>query len=482
MADISSEIDIEIDGEIEVAAHTLERYTKKNVGNLDNVQSSGLMDTLQGHVSDMRILIQCSICTMPMHEPFTIACGHTFCYSCLSSWFTNSGQTKKTCPECRGPVRIAPAPSYIVRTLVQMFTSRAELLDKGETTTTYAKHREEAIQELESDKANADPLSGGLFKGLFRDSPLRPTVDIADGVARCPMCHWEIENNMDCVSCGYIFGQDSDASDGESPFSFASFSEPEDDEPVRGHPVMTYHDHETSEVDDSGNDEDENDYDENDSFIDDEDQPIATAAHRSARERHRAELHALNAGDHIPNNSDGPGTTPDDSDYEPGGTIVRNFGSYYYRTRQQGEWHYRSLAPRERPRHVIQISSDYSDDDYDDDVIETGSRRTIPIAHIQERSEDEGVYAEAYDSVDSEESDSEAEAHGSEEDFIEDDEGDDHRTSLPMTSTRSTATAIIPFPGAITINVSDSIDESDDEPVGPMRRAPQGRLYRFSPY
>ncbi|KAJ5501388.1 hypothetical protein N7453_006205 [Penicillium expansum] len=92
-------------------------------------EASGLVNTLQGHVDDIRTLIQCGICIRPLYEPFTIACGHTFCYSCLSSWFAG-GRSKRTCPDCRAPVKTQPAPAYLVRAVVQMFTGRAELLDK----------------------------------------------------------------------------------------------------------------------------------------------------------------------------------------------------------------------------------------------------------------------------------------------------------------------------------------------------------------
>lgn len=40
-----------------------------------------LSETLQGHVDDIRALLQCGICIRPLYEPFTLACGHTFCYS-----------------------------------------------------------------------------------------------------------------------------------------------------------------------------------------------------------------------------------------------------------------------------------------------------------------------------------------------------------------------------------------------------------------
>ena len=46
--------------------------------NLTNTQK--LLQTLQGHVEEVRALIQCGICVRPLYEPYTLACGHTFCY------------------------------------------------------------------------------------------------------------------------------------------------------------------------------------------------------------------------------------------------------------------------------------------------------------------------------------------------------------------------------------------------------------------
>lgn len=92
---------------------------------------SQLVNTLQGHIDDLRNSLQCGICVRPLYEPFTIACGHTFCYTvslastgvpiqstannaqCLSSWFSG-GRSKRTCPDCRAPVKTQPAPAYLV--------------------------------------------------------------------------------------------------------------------------------------------------------------------------------------------------------------------------------------------------------------------------------------------------------------------------------------------------------------------------------
>ncbi|KAJ5647147.1 hypothetical protein N7490_003519, partial [Penicillium lividum] len=177
-------------------------------------ESSGLVNTLQGHVDDIRTLLQCGICIRPLYEPFTIACGHTFCYSCLSSWFAG-GRSKRTCPDCRAPVKTQPAPAYLVRAVVKMFTSHAELLDTEETTSEHKKNHDEEIEKLDKDKANTDPQKGGLFGGLFATKPaqLKPVIDIDDGIMRCPNCSWELEDGQHCAGCGYTYRPDSEGSD-----------------------------------------------------------------------------------------------------------------------------------------------------------------------------------------------------------------------------------------------------------------------------
>ncbi|KAJ5171540.1 uncharacterized protein N7500_004323 [Penicillium coprophilum] len=176
-------------------------------------EASGLVNTLQGHIDDIRTLIQCGICIRPLYEPFTIACGHTFCYSCLSSWFAG-GRSKRTCPDCRAPVKTQPAPAYLVRAVVQMFTGRAELLDKGETTMEHSKNQRDEAERLDLDKANSHPTEGGLFGGLFKpkEPRLKPITDPHDGVVRCPLCSWELEED-NCAGCGYRYRPDSEDTD-----------------------------------------------------------------------------------------------------------------------------------------------------------------------------------------------------------------------------------------------------------------------------
>lgn len=77
----------------------------------------GLLETLETSLDDIRTLITCRVCVRPLFEPYTIECGHTFCYGCLVRWFERD-RTKKSCPDCRADVLRPPAPAYLVRTRI----------------------------------------------------------------------------------------------------------------------------------------------------------------------------------------------------------------------------------------------------------------------------------------------------------------------------------------------------------------------------
>ena len=111
-----------------------------------------------------------------------------------------------------------------------MFTSRAELLDKGETTAEHLTHRQEESGKLDKDKSNTDPHHGGLFGGLFNPKPptLQPVVDIDDGVMRCPVCNWELADGEVCAGCGYEYHGDSDGTDYSDEESDLSGTDPYD--------------------------------------------------------------------------------------------------------------------------------------------------------------------------------------------------------------------------------------------------------------
>ena len=83
-----------------------------------------------------------------------------------------------------------------------MFISRVELLPAGERTEDHRKLQMEEADLVEKDKASHAEHGGGLFKGRFKSTvPYRPPIR-DDGVDRCPVCTWEIEDGI-CGQCGY---------------------------------------------------------------------------------------------------------------------------------------------------------------------------------------------------------------------------------------------------------------------------------------
>lgn len=90
-----------------------------------------------------------------------------------------------------------------IREITQTFINTAALLPPGETTEDHKESQRGEAAIVEKDKADQNPR-GGLFKGRFNHQArsLAPIRDGPDGVDRCPMCTWEIEDGM-CNSCGY---------------------------------------------------------------------------------------------------------------------------------------------------------------------------------------------------------------------------------------------------------------------------------------
>ena len=100
-----------------------------------------------------------------------------------------------------------------------MFISRIELLPEDETTNEHHEAKRAEALSIDTDKG---PGGEGLFKGAFARqnpallhtpifAPIRAIRDHEDGVDRCPMCAWELEEGA-CMHCGY---NDSDEDDSD---------------------------------------------------------------------------------------------------------------------------------------------------------------------------------------------------------------------------------------------------------------------------
>ncbi|KAJ9655541.1 E3 ubiquitin ligase [Neophaeococcomyces mojaviensis] len=253
--------------------------------------NGGTMQTLQSHIEDMRSLTNCKICLNPFYEPYILACGHTYCYSCLRSWFggqqDGDRRSNKNCPDCRATVHVQPAPNYALRDLTHMFVQRTELIAEDETV-------KEHVRDMNQEAAllAADRDASGLFQGMFKSQVRQfetwmPIHDHEDNVSRCPICTWEMEDGF-CSGCGFDLenphgisdmsdddtededdDDDDDESDAESPNSVPAPSTYRHVEPIRRFHIPQIDSDDTdggSELDHSDMDH----YDENDDFIDDE--------------------------------------------------------------------------------------------------------------------------------------------------------------------------------------------------------------------
>lgn len=188
-------------------------------------QHDQALKRLEPDLEAMRQLITCKVCQRFLSEPYSLTCGHTYCYECLDAWLVD--QQKRSCPGCRAVINQQPVPSYVIREMTGIFTSRAELMPDGETLEEHAEFAREAAEKVSRDRENMDPRTGGLFRGTFNgQGNARPMAlrDPGDNVDRCPSCHWEIEHGV-CSGCGLHVGEDDEDAEDSDGQTFSSDSE-----------------------------------------------------------------------------------------------------------------------------------------------------------------------------------------------------------------------------------------------------------------
>lgn len=113
--------------------------------------------------------------------------------------------------------------------MTTVFINRVELLPTGETIEQHTKWQKEEADVVQQDKDNNDPRAGGLFKGCFKPSHAsRPSLqairDQEDGVERCPVCAWELEDG-ECVQCGLFFDDNGELTWTDSFTGFSDMDE-----------------------------------------------------------------------------------------------------------------------------------------------------------------------------------------------------------------------------------------------------------------
>ncbi|KAH9945682.1 hypothetical protein B0H21DRAFT_425025 [Amylocystis lapponica] len=142
-------------------AHSEVAKLKADVASHDQVEAKS-----KNIVAELDDYLSCEICTLKMWTPYTLACGHTFCETCLADWFNTALVTHKaahpqtyaalqtyrnalrdaglpaaarrqlqvqvsalvrhqpapsyTCPTCRAPVTARPAAVFALKHVVRV--------------------------------------------------------------------------------------------------------------------------------------------------------------------------------------------------------------------------------------------------------------------------------------------------------------------------------------------------------------------------
>ncbi len=113
------------------------------------------------------------------------------------------------------------------------FTARPDLLPPGETVEQHLKWQKEESDTVQRDRTSKDPNAGGLFRGSFRarfETGLHAIRDVEDGVDRCPLCAWELEDSR-CAQCGLLFDADGVATFGSGFSGFSDMDETSEHDP-----------------------------------------------------------------------------------------------------------------------------------------------------------------------------------------------------------------------------------------------------------
>ncbi|KAK7727654.1 E3 ubiquitin ligase [Botryosphaeria dothidea] len=150
------------------------KQLKKPDDQLKPDKNEQLLKVFRSDLDSLRSLVTCKICDRLLYEPALVV--------------------------------QPPAPAYLIREMTSIFINRAELLPPGETQELHKQWQKEEADLVLQDKSSEDLRTGGLFKGCFlkRDQGLRAIRDEEDGVDRCPMCAWELEDG-ECAQCGLQF-------------------------------------------------------------------------------------------------------------------------------------------------------------------------------------------------------------------------------------------------------------------------------------
>lgn len=316
----------------------------------------------------------CSICHDYMFVPMTTECGHSYCYTCLKTWFssdTNRGGL--SCPECRAIVNRIP----IVNTALQSWLNNTlDILGvKKNDDDRYKKLM--SAQSAEVRTYQDDKKADDLFGNIFKSSAQAIADESDDGIIRCSNCLWELdvdEDTNECPNCsarirnGIPRGNGTSESTREDLYNRDEYSEGEYEEiedELRNTGIVTRNGRIEPAHLPEGYEEDDFSYDD-----EDEDTPIsgsrrqhAASRFSSANMRSRLSLH------------DDEAEEEDDDDNDSGHSIAEQEEAGDYDNEERDSDLDSFIADddevlEEEPEEVQEIRSSAEDDNHDSDFYE----------------------------------------------------------------------------------------------------------------
>ncbi|CAK6950022.1 E3 ubiquitin-protein ligase TRIM35-like [Scomber scombrus] len=122
---------------------------------------------MAGRLSLPQVDLSCPICCDIFRDPVVLKCSHSFCATCLQSYWGRRGNNRD-CPLCRSQSVDDPVPSLTLRNLCESYIQESEGLEETDT-----------AGELYCDPGEMCPLHGERLK-LFC---------LTDREAICVVCH-----------------------------------------------------------------------------------------------------------------------------------------------------------------------------------------------------------------------------------------------------------------------------------------------------
>ncbi|KAG5366647.1 hypothetical protein CJU89_1084 [Yarrowia sp. B02] len=129
-----------------------------NVAPLSKTYTQPQCVTLLSQIADS---VTCIVCQELMCLPCVLECGHSYCYDCISTWFTKVN----TCPSCRKECKKKPHISHataaisksLIAALIETDPSRKAEFDE--------------LKERQTEEYNRDlSIHSSMLPGLFSDS------------------------------------------------------------------------------------------------------------------------------------------------------------------------------------------------------------------------------------------------------------------------------------------------------------------------